>query len=79
MNAVEKLQAAIKWIQSRDKLRVYRAPETLTRAEKWSIGVWSANLAILQSALGDSGGSHDEPNAFRLAVDLADAILGGDS
>lgn len=38
-----------------------------------------AQLAILRSAFGDSSGSHDEPNAFRLALELADAILGGDS
>lgn len=38
-----------------------------------------AQLAILRSAFGDSSGSHDEPNAFRLALALADAILGGDS
>lgn len=33
-------------------------------------------LVTLRAALGDSGGSHDEPGAFESALKLADAILG---
>lgn len=81
MTPVERLQAAIEWIERRDKMRVYRAPETLSDGEKWSIGVWSANLAILRDVLEAADVErHWETLVYtRNALALADAILRGDS
>ena len=39
--------------------------------------LFSALRNLLQSALGDAGGSHDEPGAFEHALILADAINAG--
>ena len=38
-----------------------------------------AQLEILEAALADAGGSHDEPGAYASAVALALAVLGDDS
>ena len=81
MTPVQRLQAAIEWIESRDKLRVYRAPETLGDGEKWSIGVWRATLSVLRITL-DSyliERNWETLLTTQAALELADAILGGDS
>lgn len=67
-------------IQERDGFVVaFGVHERAARAAVVAVNTIDAQLAILRSAFGDSSGSHDEPNAFRLALELADAILGGDS
>ncbi len=80
MSPVERLEAAAEWIERRDKMRVYRAPETLSDSEKWSIGLWAAIYNQIQTCLTAANieRNWDTLVYTEATLALADAILAGE-